>query len=534
MKKRKKNEKKKKNQKRDETSVSTHKDPILERRKFFFFFLFFLFFFFFVLLFLLFVLFFVFVREGNSEYFCLSPKKTMGTATNRPVTVCLLLFSFLVWVPSSFCELPAWSGLHGDPTNSGNSLSRGPRICEHMSYGPTHGLESSPRTPFVTIGTGGNLYAATSRTELTSFSPSLKVRWKIPTKTSMLTVPVLSPSFDHSEDSVYFSDQTTVYSVPSGGPPTAWETAFFDDVAYLQISNSGGFLFVGLLGSLDSFVILSAQDGSELWNIDLSLTSTPAVSPDDSIVLAPSANGLTAFNVSEDGTASVLWRRDGLSSVSSPVISDDGLFGFWTLLDGRVLCFHMDDGDTFWTYQTGSLLNSPVSLSPINGSVFAVTQDQVFSLTSEGKKEWIYTLNSSAFITGPVTVDSDGSIWLGLTGERLVGVLDPEGHLEGVSDPFSCDACAVDPTVTSTLALSDDHSIYFILEANGTSLITIKNSSCKGSHTPIGGIVGMCVLVFVSFGFAVFFVLLPKPRSGASQRSQVHSVGQDGYSIVNG
>jgi outer membrane protein assembly factor BamB len=195
---------------------------------------------------------------------------------------------------------------------------------------------------------------------------------------------------------------------------------------------SGGPAVLGdllVVGSLDGNVYaLSAQDGSERWQAQVSseVIARPAIS--EQIVVVRSVDGRLNGLDAKDGTSRWVFDQTvpplSLRGNSSPLIVNDAVYDGFD--NGKVVAVRLADGNPLWaqTLSTGEGRTEVERLSDVDGDLMAAGENiyaigyrgQVAALASTtGRPMWQRDVSSyggaAAGETTLVLADAEGNIW---------------------------------------------------------------------------------------------------------------------------
>ncbi|MBU1628400.1 PQQ-binding-like beta-propeller repeat protein [bacterium] len=310
----------------------------------------------------------------------------------------IFLIVFLLSVPLAFADVPLF---RNNPQRTGESDFAGPQttILKWTYYTGAY-ITASPA-----VDSSGNLYFGNHDGIFYSLSPVGEFNWSYNTG----DIIVSSPALDN-DGSVYFGGlDKKFYALNSDGTlKWSYET---QGTIYSSPNLTSEAILVGSddnkLYALDKSGILkwSYQTGS--W-----ISSSPSVDTKGVIYFGSYDGKLYALN--PDG--SLKWIYDTKTYLySSPSINENGavyIGGY----NGKL--YAVKEGTLLWSYQTGSIIYSSPAISSKSGKVYFGSNDtKVYSLTSDGKLAWSYSvrtepLKNQNFSSSPV-IDKNENIYIG-------------------------------------------------------------------------------------------------------------------------
>jgi len=150
---------------------------------------------------------------------------------------------------------------------------------------------------------------------------------------------------------------------------------------------------------------LDADNGNEIWSLDLITRGTPAVVNDRLYISGSDFYCLDA----NDG--SLIWNNNpGIyGSLSSPAVSEGKVYVGCD--DANVYCLDADDGTIIWTYTTGDVVHSSPAVK--DGRIYIGSEDEkVYCLDAEdGDEIWNFQTGIGGIHSSPAV--SEGKVYVG-------------------------------------------------------------------------------------------------------------------------
>jgi hypothetical protein len=450
------------------------------------------------------------------------------------VVVCLLV----LWAETRGVEgdVAVWSGRHANSLNCGCSRYVGPEVCLGMdmgrySYDVTQNTSSSSPPPLSV--TPDSLIVTSSGDRLLWLSTDLRLlrSWNMTSanvsRSDIGPSLVVSPSdAELSQYSLYFGNADGVLFALTSSLDVTWSLPLRCRADYLQISHSSTLLFVGCSAILPSenstFLILRTDSGDTVFMDQVTVTGTPAVTPNDRIVVVPTTSGLIGYEMySETRQYPItLWVREDVLGTSSPSVSSAGDSLLFSTSSAEVVCLNVVTGVTQWVHSSSAKLYYSSSFSVVSGGVAILTSERfVECLSPDGTVNWVTLITSDStksFVTGPVTVDLQGQIWVSRSGGKPLLILDKTGDAIGESNSVTCPTCSTASRSASPLVISRDQTAAIIYDIGFFQLRAISDVSCHKRNTPEWGVALLIIVGILAgvaaIGLTVFFVGRSRPH----------------------
>ncbi|WP_459191014.1 PQQ-binding-like beta-propeller repeat protein [Halosimplex sp. J119] len=230
-------------------------------------------------------------------------------------------------------------------------------------------------------------------------------------KTDILASPVVA------DDRLYVGCGVTVHALSFDTGDTHWTTDATGTVNKFTPAISDGTLFIVERGEAERLWAYDTTDGSEVWQRDLSVVSSPVVRDGHVYVVTRSENGDQVRALStEDGSnawAHDIGRRPGrFETRTPPAVDGETVYMATTVGDdesdasGRLFALRTGDGEEEWTYDvSGTITRSGAAVT--DGTVFFGDNDGVVHAvdTADRTETWSHSVDGQ-FWTTPA-VDSD-------------------------------------------------------------------------------------------------------------------------------
>ena len=348
---------------------------------------------------------------------------------------------------------------------------------------------------------------------------------------------VLSCDKDDQENYVPFQDPRILWTYPTGDSHSCSPAMDTDNTIY--ISSGTGLLAIHPGGSLKWECILGT-------NVD-----TPVIGEDGTIYAQDYMCNL--FAIGADGVKKWEFRIEiPVGGFKTPAIGPDGTI----YVVGDSLYAINPDGSRQWAYlqdqtrgsRTGDLATSSTPTVASDGTIYIVLHPELrldlVALHPDGTEKWISSFTESYYISGSITIDSDGTLYFpGETGgeeEHYFYAVHPDGSLKWihtVMDSLKIRASASigeDGTIYIGTKASEEREAKFMAlnPANGSVkwTFTAKRTHGVPDDIYISAAVGSDGIIYFGAENSFFYALDPEGIVVWSSEIGLLTGGQPGSS----
>jgi len=344
--------------------------------------------------------------------------------------------------------------------------------CDVLTYstGPT--IASSPA-----VDAAGNLYFGASYGRLVSLDPSFNERWVFGPGDSepVMVSPALSPG----GSAVYYGTQEGYfYAVETATGTMDWVyNAGAEILSSPAVDPAGNVYFACYDGTVYSLT----SAGGFRWSTSVScsfLNSSPTLSHTGVLYIGSTEGQLYALRTS-DGTIS--WNYDVSYPIRSAPSVDEGGNIYFGADDGNLYCLN-PVGGLRWTFETQGAIEGHGAFGETGRYYFGSTDGLFYALDCTATVAVVaWSRDVGGAVVGPA-VDGNGAVFFGsdsgmLYSSTSVGLLN-----------WSHD---VGSPITSSLAIGQDHQLFFVAGNNTVYGVHCDNVDPALSFPGVSPMVGM-------------------------------------------
>jgi outer membrane protein assembly factor BamB len=267
------------------------------------------------------------------------------------------------------------------------------KITNRWSFWVGTFSDSSPA-----IASDGTIYFGSFQGKLWALNPNGKPKWSFRARSEIKSSPAIA-----SDGTIYFgSRDRCFYAIsPEGKKKWSFKTGAWVDSSP-AIGSDGSICF----GSRDGTFYSLTPNGSLKWRFPShgQIESSPAIGRTGRICFG--SHDKNFYCLAADGAKQWEFKTRG-AIISSPALDEkDG--SYFTSIDGFLYALNAD-GTLKWKLHTGGITQS----SPVvgtDGSIFVGVNDEVWQVSTEGKKLWAQSFNWHDFFEAPPLILKDGSV----------------------------------------------------------------------------------------------------------------------------